>query len=141
MKSKMNKMIFMLVIILSILCSFAVVQAASLKWSSDYKILDNTTVYYHSGESSGVGSAGVFIGTLGEIKKSNKKMLGVGGFNFNADAEGRLIFGVVPVTAFDDMLQIGVAINPAEFRVNNSDSYMFSLGISISEVIDKLSGK
>jgi len=52
--------------------------AADITWSSDYAMKDNINVIAGSDDIN--GSAGVFIGTIGEVKlESGKKLIGLGG--------------------------------------------------------------
>ena len=56
--------------------------AAGIGWSSDYAMKDNINVISRSSNMN--GSAGVFIGTIGEVKlESGKKLIGLGGASFH----------------------------------------------------------
>ena len=125
----------MLFMCLSVAPSFAV----SLKWSEDYALKDNMSVLYTPGSTANVGTAGLFVGTIGEVRlASGKKMLGLGGFNFNLSESGHPIFAVVPATFFDDLIQVGVAVSPDNFKWNNPDSYMLSVGISATALANRV---
>lgn len=112
-------------------------QAASLDWSSDYSMKDNISIL--SGSDDLNGSAGVFIGTIGEVKlESGKKLLGIGGVSLHVGDTGNLVVGVVPVTLFDDMIQLGIAVDMSDFMWNDKEDYLFSVGFSASGLVNKL---
>ena len=112
-------------------------QAADLKWSQDYSMKDNIDVIANSDNMD--GSAGVFIGTLGEVKlESGKKLLGLGGVSFHVGDSGNMVVGIVPVTLFDDMFQLGVSADLSDFRWDDPDDYLFSVGFSASGLVNKL---
>ena len=111
--------------------------AASLTWSSDYAMKDNINMI--SGSDNMNGSAGVFIGTIGEVKlESGKKLLGLGGASFHVGDTGNLVFTAVPLTLFDDVVQLGVSADLSDFRWNDPEDYLFSVGFSASGLVDKL---
>lgn len=111
--------------------------AADLGWSSDYAMKDNVNII--SGSDDLNGSAGVFIGTIGEVKlESGKKLLGLGGASFHVGDTGNLVVGIVPVTLFDDMIQLGISMDMTDFRWDDPDDYLFSVGFSASELVNKL---
>ena len=111
--------------------------AADLTWSSDYAMKDNINII--SGASDLDGSAGVFIGTIGEVKlESGKKLLGLGGASFHVGDTGNLVFMAVPVTLFDDVIQLGVSADLSDFKLNESEDYLFSIGFSASGLVTKL---
>ena len=112
-------------------------QAADLNWSQDYSMKDNINVIANSDNLN--GSAGVFIGTLGEVKlESGKKLLGLGGASFHVGDSGNMVVGIVPVTLFDDMVQFGLAVDMSDFRWNDPEDYLFSVGFSASGLVNKL---
>ena len=85
------------------------------------------------------GSAGVFLGTIGEVKlESGKKLLGLGGVSFHVGDTGNLVFTAVPLTLFDDVVQLGVSADLSDFRWNDPEDYLFSVGFSASGLVDKL---
>ena len=111
--------------------------AADLTWSSDYAMKDNINMI--AGSDNMNGSAGVFIGTIGEVKlESGKKLLGLGGASFHVGDTGSLVFTVVPLTLFDDVVQIGVSADLSDFRWNDPEDYLFSVGFSASGLVTKL---
>src|SRR3972149_4848530 len=94
--------------------------AADLTWSLDYAMKDNINMI--SGSDNMNGSAGVFIGTIGEVKlESGKKLIGLGGASFHVGDTGNLVFTAVPVTLFDDVIQLGVSAGLSDFRWNDSE--------------------
>lgn len=112
-------------------------QAADLTWSADYAMKDNVNIISGSNDLS--GSAGVFIGTIGEVKlESGKKLLGLGGASFHVGDTGNLVVGVVPVTLFDDTVQFGVSVDMSDFRWDDPNDYLFSVGFSASGLVNKL---
>ena len=127
-----------LIVALFAVLAFSVpAMAADLTWSSDYAMKDNINVI--AGSSNMNGSAGVFIGTLGEVKlESGKKMLGLGGASFHVGDTGNLVFTAVPVTLFDDIVQLGVSVDLSDFRWNEPEDYLFSVGFSASGLVNKL---
>lgn len=111
--------------------------AADLGWSSDYAMKDNINII--SGSSDINGSAGVFIGTIGEVKlESGKKLLGLGGVSFHLGDTGNLVFTAVPVSLFDDVVQLGVSADLSDFRFTDPNDYLFSVGFSASGLVNKL---
>ena len=111
--------------------------AADLNWSSDYAMKDNINMI--SGSDNMDGSAGVFIGTIGEVKlESGKKLIGLGGASFHVGDTGNLVFTAVPVTLFDDVIQLGVSADLSDFRWNDPEDYLFSVGFSASGLVTKL---
>ena len=111
--------------------------AADLQWSQDYSMKDNISIL--SGSDDLNGSAGVFIGTIGEVKlESGKKLLGLGGASFHIGDTGNLVFTAVPVTLFDDVVQLGVSADLSDFRWNDPEDYLFSVGFSASGLVNKL---
>lgn len=111
--------------------------AADLGWSSDYAMKDNINMI--AGSDNMNGSAGVFIGTIGEVKlESGKKLLGLGGASFHVGDTGNLVFTAVPVTLFDDIVQLGVSADLSDFRWNDAEDYLFSVGFSASGLVTKL---
>lgn len=111
--------------------------AADLSWSSDYTMKDNINMI--SGSDNMDGSAGVFIGTIGEVKlESGKKLLGLGGASFHVGDTGNLVFTAVPLTLFDDVIQLGVSADLSDFRFNDPEDYLFSVGFSASGLVTKL---
>ena len=111
--------------------------AASLTWSSDYAMKDNINMI--AGSDNMNGSAGVFIGTIGEVKlESGKKLIGLGGASFHVGDTGSLVFTAVPVTLFDDVVQLGVSVDLSDFKWNDPEDYLFSVGFSASGLVTKL---
>ena len=111
--------------------------AADLKWSQDYAMKDNISIL--SGSDDLNGSAGVFIGTIGEVKlESGKKLLGLGGAAFHVGDTGNMVVGIVPVTLFDDIVQFGISMDMSDFRWDDPEDYLFSVGFSASGVVNKL---
>ena len=111
--------------------------AAGIGWSSDYAMKDNINMI--SGSDNMNGSAGVFIGTIGEVKlESGKKLIGLGGASFHVGDTGNLVFTAVPVTLFDDVIQLGVSADLSDFRWNDPEDYLFSVGFSASGLVTKL---
>ena len=111
--------------------------AASLTWSSDYAMKDNINMI--SGSDNMNGSAGVIIGTIGEVKlESGKKLLGLGGASFHVGDTGSLVFTAVPLTLFDDVVQLGVSADLSDFTWNDPEDYLFSVGFSASGLVTKL---
>lgn len=111
--------------------------AADLKWSQDYAMKDNISIL--SGSDDLNGSAGVFIGTIGEVKlESGKKLLGLGGASFHIGDSGNMVVGIVPITLFDDVVQLGVSMDMSDFRWNDPEDYLFSVGFSASGLVNKL---
>ena len=111
--------------------------AADLNWSSDYAMKDNINMI--AGSDNMNGSAGVFIGTIGEVKlESGKKLIGLGGASFHVGDTGSLVFTAVPVTLFDDVIQLGVSADLSDFRWNDPEDYLFSVGFSASGLVTKL---
>ena len=127
-----------LILVIAIVVAMASVsQAADLNWSQDYSMKDNINVIANSDNLN--GSAGVFIGTLGEVKlESGKKLLGLGGASFHVGDSGNMVVGIVPVTLFDDMVQFGLAVDMSDFRWNDPEDYLFSVGFSASGLVNKL---
>ena len=127
-----------LIVALFAVLAFSVpAMAADLTWSSDYAMKDNINVI--AGSDNVNGSAGVFIGTLGEVKlESGKKMLGLGGASFHVGDTGSLVFTAVPVTLFDDIVQLGVSVDLSDFKWTDPDDYLFSVGFSASGLVNKL---
>ena len=127
-----------LTLVIAIVVAMASVSmAADLGWSQDYSMKDNISIL--SGSDDLNGSAGEFIGTLGEVKlSSGKKLLGLGGASFHIGDSGNMVVGVVPVTLFDDMVQFGVSMDMSDFRWNNPENYLFSVGFSASGLVNKL---
>jgi len=111
--------------------------AADFGWSSDYAMKDNINVI--SGSDNMNGSAGVFIGTIGEVKlESGKKLIGLGGASFHVGDTGSLVFTAVPLTLFDDVVQLGVSADLSDFKWNDPEDYLFSVGFSASGLVTKL---
>ena len=111
--------------------------AASLTWSSDYAMKDNINMI--AGSDNMNGSAGVFIGTIGEVKlESGKKLIGLGGASFHVGDTGSLVFTAAPLTLFDDVVQLGVSADLSDFRWNDPEDYLFSVGFSASGLVTKL---
>jgi len=111
--------------------------AADITWSSDYAMKDNINVIAGSDDIN--GSAGVFIGTIGEVKlESGKKLIGLGGASFHVGDTGNLVFTAVPVTLFDDVIQLGISADLSDFRWNDPEDYLFSVGFSASGLVNKL---
>lgn len=128
-----KRLILALVIVLMAVSA----QAADLGWSQDYSMKDNISIL--SGSENMNGSAGVFIGTLGEVKlESGKKLLGLGGASFHVGDTGNMVVGIVPVTLFDDVVQFGVSVDMSDFRWNDPEDYLFSVGFSASGLVGKL---
>lgn len=126
---------FLLVVVILLVAASA--QAADLSWSSDYAMKDNVNII--SGSDNMNGSAGVFIGTIGEVKlESGKKLLGLGGASFHVGDTGNMVVGIVPVTLFDDTIQLGIAVDMSDFRWNDPEDYLFSVGFSASGLVNKL---
>src|SRR4030067_3508409 len=74
--------------------------AAGIGRSSDYAMKDNINVISRSSNMN--GSAGVFIGTIGEVKlDTGKQLIGLGGASFHVGDTGSLVFTAVPLTLFD----------------------------------------
>lgn len=120
-----------------VLAMAGVSMAADLGWSQDYAMKDNISIL--SGSDDLNGSAGVFIGTIGEVKlESGKKLLGLGGASFHIGDTGNLVFTAVPVTLFDDVVQLGVSADLSDFRWNDPEDYLFSVGFSASGLVNKL---
>lgn len=136
-KGKGKKVTKVVGLILALTLFSAPVMAAGVGWSSDYAIKDNINVI--SGSDDLDGSAGIFIGTLGEVKtESGKKLLGLGGMALHVGETGHLVVALDPITLFDDILQIGASIDTSNFRWKNPDDYLFSVGFSASALIGKL---
>lgn len=111
--------------------------AADFGWSQDYSMKDNVNIISNSDNMN--GSAGVFIGTIGEVKlESGKKLLGLGGASFHIGDSGNMVVGIVPVTLFDDVVQLGVSMDMSDFRWNDPEDYLFSVGFSASGLVNKL---
>lgn len=120
-----------------VLMAVSVSQAADFDWSSSYFMKDN--INYIANADNLNGSAGVFVGTLAEVRNdAGDKLMGVGGISFHVGDNGNLVMSVVPVTVFDDMIQFGVTADMSDFRWNNAEDYLFSVGFSASELVDKL---
>jgi len=127
----------LIVALFAVLIMSASAMAADLTWSSDYAMKDNINMI--AGSDNMNGSAGVFIGTIGEVKlESGKKLLGLGGASFHVGDTGSLVFTVVPLTLFDDVVQIGVSADLSDFRWNDPEDYLFSVGFSASGLVTKL---
>lgn len=111
--------------------------AVDFGWSADYSMKDNVNIISNSDNMN--GSAGVFIGTIGEVKlDSGKKLLGLGGASFHVGDSGNMVVGIVPVTLFDDVVQLGVSMDMSDFRWNDPEDYLFSVGFSASGLVNKL---
>lgn len=124
-------------LILALMLFAVPAMAAGLGWSSDYAIKDNINVI--AGSEDLKGSAGIFIGTIGEVKlESGKKMLGLGGASLHVGDTGQLVFTAVPVTLFDDMIQLGISADLSNFKWDESKDYLFSVGFSASGLVSKL---
>ena len=127
----------LIVALFAVLVMSVTTMAADFSWSSDYAMKDNINVI--SGSDDMNGSAGVFIGSLGEVKlESGKKLLGLGGVSLHVGDTGKLVFTAVPVTLFDDVVQLGVSADLSDFRFNDPEDYLFSVGFSASGLVDKL---
>ena len=127
----------LIVALFAVLIISAPAMSANLTWSSDYAMKDNINVIAGSGNMN--GSAGVFLGTIGEVRlESGKKLLGLGGASFHVGDTGNLVFTAVPLTLFDDVVQLGVSADLSDFRFNDPEDYLFSVGFSASELVDKL---
>ena len=127
----------LIVALFAVLIMSASAMAADLTWSSDYAMKDNINVI--SGSDNMNGSAGVFIGTIGEVKlESGKKLIGLGGASFHVGDTGSLVFTAVPLTLFDDVVQLGVSADLSDFRWNDPEDYLFSVGFSASGLVTKL---
>ena len=127
----------LIVALFAVLVMSVPAMAASLTWSSDYAMKDNINMI--SGSDNMNGSAGVFIGTIGEVKlESGKKLLGLGGASFHVGDTGSLVFTAVPLTLFDDVVQLGVSADLSDFRWNDPEDYLFSVGFSASGLVTKL---
>jgi len=127
----------LIVALFAVLIMSASAMAADLTWSSDYAMKDNINMI--SGSDNMNGSAGVFIGTIGEVKlESGKKLIGLGGASFHVGDTGNLVFTAVPVTLFDDVIQLGVSADLSDFRWNDPEDYLFSVGFSASGLVNKL---
>ena len=127
----------LIVALFAVLVMSVPAMAASLTWSSDYAMKDNINMI--SGSDNMNGSAGVFIGTIGEVKlESGKKLLGLGGASFHVGDTGNLVFTAVPLTLFDDVVQLGVSADLSDFRWNDPEDYLFSVGFSASGLVTKL---
>lgn len=123
--------------VIAILFLAVSVQAADLTWSSDYSMKDNMNII--SGSDNMNGSAGVFIGTIGEVKlDSGKKLLGLGGASFHVGDTGNMVVGIVPVTLFDDVVQLGISMDMSDFKWMDPEDYLFSVGFSASGLVNKL---
>ena len=130
-------MLNLILALFAILVMSAPAMAADLTWSSDYAMKDNINII--SGSDNMNGSAGVFLGTIGEVKlESGKKLLGLGGVSFHVGDTGNLVFTAVPLTLFDDVVQLGVSADLSDFRWNDPEDYLFSVGFSASGLVDKL---
>ena len=127
----------LIVALFAVLVMSVPAMAASLTWSSDYAMKDNINMI--SGSDNMNGSAGVFIGTIGEVKlESGKKLLGLGGASFHVGDTGNLVFTAVPLTLFDDVVQLGVSADLSDFRWNDPEDYLFSVGFSASGLVTKM---
>ena len=127
----------LIVALFAVLVMSVPAMAASLTWSSDYAMKDNINMI--AGSDNMNGSAGVFIGTIGEVKlESGKKLLGLGGASFHVGDTGSLVFTAVPLTLFDDVVQLGVSADLSDFRWNDPEDYLFSVGFSASGLVTKL---
>ena len=127
----------LIVALFAVLVMSVPAMAVSLTWSLDYAMKDNINVI--SGSDNMNGSAGVFIGTIGEVKlESGKKLIGLGGASFHVGDTGSLVFTAVPLTLFDDVVQLGVSADLSDFRWNDPEDYLFSVGFSASGLVTKL---
>ena len=127
----------LIVALFAVLIISAPAMSANLTWSSDYAMKDNINVIAGSGNMN--GSAGVFLGTIGEVRlESGKKLLGLGGASFHVGDTGNLVFTAVPLTLFDDVVQLGVSADLSDFRFNDPEDYLFSVGFSASGLVTKL---
>lgn len=114
-----------LIILIILILSFGlapVTSAAALHLSDTYNTTDSVGILHQSGNvSSGGMTAGLFIGTLAELKNATgTKMLGLGGFELFATSQGgsgsqSQTYGAavafVPITVFDDIIQPFVGYN------------------------------
>src|SRR3990172_3745779 len=127
----------LIVALFAVLIISAPAMSANLTWSSDYAMKDNINVIAGSGNMN--GSAGVFLGTIGEVRlESGKKLLGLGGASFHVGDTGNLVFTAVPLTLFDDVVQLCVSADLSDFRWNDPEDYLFSVGFSASGLVTKL---
>lgn len=121
-----------------ILLAYCVLAAPAFAWDfklvDDWKAQETTGFVLKSGDASQL-SGGAFYGPWAELTSdSGKRVLGFGGVtgNIKSDERGawKGAIGMTVMTAFDDMLQGSIVIDPADFKWNEPDSYMFMIGIS-----------
>jgi len=127
----------LIVALFAVLVMSVPAMAADFGWSSDYSMKDNINMI--AGSDNMNGSAGVFLGTIGEVKlESGKKLLGLGGASFHVGDTGNLVFTAVPLTLFDDVVQFGISADLSDFKWNDPEDYLFSVGFSASGLVNKL---
>jgi len=127
-------------VVFSILMIFARVSfAADFNWTTAFKVTDNITYSYKSGNPTAMPSAGIHYGNLWNItNKDGTVIVEMGGINFNVNPEGRLIIAPTLLSVFDNTVHFSVGIDSANYRWDNPDDYMFGISISATGLLEKL---
>ena len=122
---------------------------------AQFQVSEKITLLDSVGYARRVGSvtgdsgpvAGVFIGTIAELRSGETKMLGFGGILIQAasgqtgDEPRPVTYAVsfVPITFFNDSVQLGFGYDWATDNTALSQSKMVTLGVSLSNVLKQVS--
>ena len=125
--------------VLAVMVIAVSVSATEFKWADSYEIKDNISMSYGKyADSSNEGSAGVYLGSLVCIKTdSGYAPVCFGGVGFNANEAGNMIVNAVPLTFFNNTVQVGTSLMPDK-NWNDIDNYTVNVGISLTDVFDRL---
>ena len=130
----------MLLTMLLVVTSAASALAIDLQLNDDWKASAVNGMVLKSGDSNNQFSGGIFYGPIANLKsESGKTVLGFGGLigNLKSDENGNIkgAIGVTTITAFDNMFQASIVIDPADYKWLDADSYMLAITVQPIEAM------
>lgn len=127
----MKNILIALIFALTFVVSTQVANASCLKvdFSDKYSIQDNISSSFTSLHSTSINSAGVFVGPIATMCNG---YIGLGGFNFNINENKQFSPGLVALTFFNNIIQIGAT------STANTKNYSVFVGISATELVKRL---
>ena len=127
----MRKLILAAIIIIALAIP---AMAADLSLNETWTPLGVTGLVYQSGDATAQFAGGVFYGPVATLNTDGgKALLGMGGVigNLKSDENGVIkgAVGITVLTAFDNMFQASVVVDPEQYRWNNPDDYMGAITV------------
>mgnify|MGYP001558648145 CR=1 FL=1 len=127
MKRFILVMMFVLVLVIPAM-------ALDFGWSANYGMVDSSGVMFKADADNDPAFTGLSVCCLLELKTETSRLIGIGGAMIGMKSENEAIssiFGATLFTFFDDLVQVGITASPSDFQINNPDSYIPYISMSL----------